>query len=327
MNAPAQGILLSASFDLSLLVYSDSDWAACAVSRRFVTRFYITLGGSPISWKSKKQPIVSLSSVEAEYRALRMVVTEVFWLTRLLGDLGLPISALVSIFCNSQAALHIDKNPMFHERIKHIEVDCHYVRDGLHSGLISLQFVPSSAHHADMLTKPLHAFAFRNNQTFATCNPLPLLNSVLHWSYHPENHTVDLAYRHRGVTDSDWVAWGLNINGARMVGAQCLVAFKNSSGQIQAYTAPIANYVTQLRQGSLSFNVPRIEAEFSNNEYIIFASLELPSGRTSFNQVWQNGQVSGQALQAHSQSGDNLRSFGSVDFATGQLGNDGGSRV
>ncbi|XP_016461753.1 cytochrome b561 and DOMON domain-containing protein At5g35735-like [Nicotiana tabacum] len=111
-----------------------------------------------------------------------------------------------------------------------------------------------------------------------------------------------------------------------MVGTQCLVAFKNSSGQIQAYTAPIADYLAQFRQGSLSFNVPRIEAEFLNNEYIIFATLELPSGRTSFNQVWQNGQVSGQALQAHSQSGDNMRSFGSVDFATGQLGNDGGSR-
>ncbi|XP_033509510.1 cytochrome b561 and DOMON domain-containing protein At5g47530-like [Nicotiana tomentosiformis] len=138
-------------------------------------------------------------------------------------------------------------------------------------------------------TQNCSAFAFRNNQNFATCNPLPLLNSVLHWTYHSDNHTVDLAYRHRGVTDSDWVAWGLNINGGRMVGTQCLVAFKNSSGQIQAYTAPIADYLTQLRQGSLSFNVPRIEAEFSNNEYIIFASLELPSGRTSFKQVWQNG--------------------------------------
>ncbi|OIT26194.1 PREDICTED: cytochrome b561 and DOMON domain-containing protein At5g47530-like [Nicotiana attenuata] len=176
-------------------------------------------------------------------------------------------------------------------------------------------------------TQNCSAFAFRNNKNFATCNPLPLLNSVLHWTYHQNNHTVDLAYRHRGVTDSDWVAWGLNINGGRMAGAQCLVAFKNSSDQIQAYTAPIADYLTQLRQGSLSFNVPRIEAEFSNNEYIIFASLELPSGRTSFNQVWQNGQVSGQVLQAHSQSGDNMRSFGSVDFATGQLGNDGGSSI
>ncbi|CAN4109886.1 unnamed protein product [Withania somnifera] len=167
--------------------------------------------------------------------------------------------------------------------------------------------------------------AFRNNQIFATCNPLPVLNSVLHWSYHPDNHTVDLAYRHGGVTDSDWVAWGLNIDGTMMVGSQCLVAFKNSSGQIHAYTAPVTGYRTQLAQGALSFNVPRIAAEFSNNEFIIFATLELPAGRTNFNQAWQNGGVSGQALQAHAPSGDNMRSFGTVDFASGQLGGGGSS--
>ncbi|CAN4103643.1 unnamed protein product [Withania somnifera] len=169
------------------------------------------------------------------------------------------------------------------------------------------------------------AFAFRNNQIFATCNPLPVLNSVLHWSYHPDNQTVDLAYRHGGVTDSNWVAWGLNLGGTMMIGSQCLVALRNSSGQIHAYTAPVSSYSTQLAQGPLSFNVPRIAAEFSNNEFIIFATLELPAGRTSFNQAWQTGGVSGQAVQAHAQSGDNMRSFGSVDFANGQLG--GGSSV
>ncbi|CAN4103644.1 unnamed protein product [Withania somnifera] len=110
-----------------------------------------------------------------------------------------------------------------------------------------------------------------------------------------------------------------------MIGSQCLVALRNSSGQIHAYTAPVSSYSTQLAQGPLSFNVPRIAAEFSNNEFIIFATLELPAGRTSFNQAWQTGGVSGQAVQAHAQSGDNMRSFGSVDFANGQLG--GGSSV
>ncbi|KAM3301469.1 cytochrome and DOMON domain-containing protein [Capsicum chacoense] len=176
-------------------------------------------------------------------------------------------------------------------------------------------------------TQNCSSFAFRNNQLFATCNPLPVLNSFLHWSYHPDNHTVDLAYRHRGVTDSDWVAWGLNIDGSRMVGAQCLVALRNSSGQIHAYTSPVTGYSTQLAQGELSFSVPRIAAEFTNNEFIIFATLVLPSGRTSFNQAWQNGGVSGQTLQVHAQSGDNMRSFGTVDFANGELGSDGGSSV
>ncbi|KAK4372941.1 hypothetical protein RND71_008325 [Anisodus tanguticus] len=159
---------------------------------------------------------------------------------------------------------------------------------------------------------------FTSNNVFATCNSLPVLNSFLHWTYHPANNTVDIAYRHGNVANSDWVAWALNLGGQGMVGAQCLVAFRNSSGQIHAYTSPITSYQTQLREGSLSFGVPRISAEFVNGEMIIFATLELPSGRTNFNQVWQNGQVSGGALQIHGQTGDNIRSTGTVDFFSGQ---------
>ncbi|XP_019230181.1 PREDICTED: uncharacterized protein LOC109211137 [Nicotiana attenuata] len=113
LNDPAQGILLHSSFDFSVLCYSDSDWAACDVSRKSISGFCITLGGSPISWKSKKQPTISLSSAEAEYRTLRKTVAEISWLVRLLGDLGLPIHSPVPIHYDSQAALHIAKNPVF----------------------------------------------------------------------------------------------------------------------------------------------------------------------------------------------------------------------
>nr|XP_016514421.1 PREDICTED: uncharacterized protein LOC107831191 [Nicotiana tabacum] len=109
LNAPTQGILLSTSSDLSLATLSDSDWAVCPIFKRFVTGFYITLGGSPISWKSKKQPTVSLSSAEAEYRSLRMVLAKISWLVRLLGDFYLSIYAHVHLFCDSQATLHIVK--------------------------------------------------------------------------------------------------------------------------------------------------------------------------------------------------------------------------
>ncbi|XP_075109007.1 secreted RxLR effector protein 161-like [Nicotiana tabacum] len=154
-NAPALGILLSFFFDTSIKAYSNSDWTACAESRRSVSGFYITLGGSPISWKSKKQPTISLSSAEAEYLSLRKVVAEVSWLVRTLDDLGLHVSAPAPIFCDSLAALHIAKNPIFHERTKYIEIDCHYVRESLNLGLIFLHFVPSFAQLADIMTKPL----------------------------------------------------------------------------------------------------------------------------------------------------------------------------
>nr|XP_033512074.1 uncharacterized protein LOC117276801 [Nicotiana tomentosiformis] len=88
LNDPAQGVILFSSSDLSLTAYSDSNSAACAISRKSVIGYYITLGGNPISWKSKKQPTISVSSAEAEYIALRKVSAEVSWLLRLLHDLG-----------------------------------------------------------------------------------------------------------------------------------------------------------------------------------------------------------------------------------------------
>nr|XP_018632729.1 secreted RxLR effector protein 161-like [Nicotiana tomentosiformis] len=96
--APALGVLLSHGADFSLRAYSDSDWAICAMSRKSVSRYFITFGGCPISWKSKKQQVVPLSSAEAEYRALRQVVIEVSWLTRLLADFGISISNPVHVF-------------------------------------------------------------------------------------------------------------------------------------------------------------------------------------------------------------------------------------
>lgn len=154
LNAPDLGILLSGHSDFSMVAFFDSDWVACAQSRKFVTGYFITLGVFPASWKCKIQPIVSLSSAEAKYRALRKVVAKISWLIRLFSDLGLTITS-VPVFCDSQAALHIAKNPVFHERTKHIEVDCHYIRESLSAGLISLHHVSTHAQLADIFTKDL----------------------------------------------------------------------------------------------------------------------------------------------------------------------------
>lgn len=169
-------------------------------------------------------------------------------------------------------------------------------------------------------------FGFSQNRLFATCNNLPVLNSFLHWTYHASNHTADIAYRHGSVTTSNWVAWGLNIGGSGMLGAQCLVAFRNSSG-VHPYTSPIStsSYQTQLREGSLSFGVSKISGEFVSGQMIIFATLALPSGKTNFNHAWQNGPLSGSTPGAHLPSGDNIRSAGTVDFASGQTTGGGSS--
>ncbi|XP_019236085.1 PREDICTED: uncharacterized protein LOC109216394 [Nicotiana attenuata] len=114
-----------------LKAYFNSDWAACLDLIKSVSGYIVMLGSSPLSWKSKKQETVSLSSAEAECRSLRKVIRELVWLKRLLDELTVPSPAPTRVFCDSESALHIARNPVFHERTKHIEVDCHFVRKQL----------------------------------------------------------------------------------------------------------------------------------------------------------------------------------------------------
>ncbi|XP_019237576.1 PREDICTED: uncharacterized protein LOC109217761 [Nicotiana attenuata] len=141
---PTLGIFLYNDPSYEVTTYCDSDWAACPDSRRSVSGYLVLLRTSPISWKSKKQTTVSLSSAEAEYRSLRKVVGELVWVKRLLEELTVLCDAPIPVFYDSQAAVHIAKNPVFHERTKHIEVDCHFERDKLQDDLIILLHISTN---------------------------------------------------------------------------------------------------------------------------------------------------------------------------------------
>ncbi|XP_021773581.1 uncharacterized protein LOC110737545 [Chenopodium quinoa] len=150
-----QGISLASNSAAVLTAYADSDWGGCPITRRSTTGYYILLGASPVSWKSKKQHVVAKSSAEAEYRAMALATCEVTWLTQLLKDLGMKKIGAAILKVDNKAALSIAANPVQHERTKHVEMDCHFVQDKVITVEIKPEYIPSSQQPTDILTKPM----------------------------------------------------------------------------------------------------------------------------------------------------------------------------
>ena len=156
-----------------IMGYTDADWAGNSLDRKSTTGFCTFVGGNLVTWKSKKQTVVARSSAEAEYRAMASTACELIWLKGLLSDLGFPSSQPMSLFCDNQAAMHIASNPVFHERTKHIEVDCHYIRAQVQSKIIDTHHTRSHDQLADIFTKSLSTAQFhRILGKLGSLNPL-----------------------------------------------------------------------------------------------------------------------------------------------------------
>ena len=149
------GLHLTGDTTLDLCGFFDADWAGCPTTRRSTTGFCTFLGQNIISWCAKKQPTISRSSTEVEYRAMANSAAELTWLTFLLRDLRVPQSQPPILFCDNLSALHMTINPVFHARSKHIELDYHFVRERVSMGLLVTPHVSSTLQIVDIFTKPL----------------------------------------------------------------------------------------------------------------------------------------------------------------------------
>lgn len=135
--------------------YVDANDGNCPDTRRSVSGYCIFLGSNLISWRSKKQSTVSRSSAEAEYRSMGASVAELLWISYLLHDLQLKLALPISLWCDNQAAIQITANAVYHERTKHLEIDCHFIRHHYRSRFIHPRHVPSKQQVANLFTKAL----------------------------------------------------------------------------------------------------------------------------------------------------------------------------
>lgn len=116
-RTPRQGIFFSSNSAIQLKTFVDADWGSCPDTRRSVTSFYIFLGNSLVSWKSKKQQVVSRSSGEAEYRVMAHSCYEIVWMLSMLKDFEVEHRKPALLYCDNQAAIHISTNQMCHESV------------------------------------------------------------------------------------------------------------------------------------------------------------------------------------------------------------------
>ncbi|MCO5593637.1 hypothetical protein L7F22_047652 [Adiantum nelumboides] len=117
--------------------------------------FMFSLWSAAITWSSKKQPTVALSSTEAEYRGATMAACEVAWLELPLGDLGIQVQRPVVIHCDNLSSIQLTQNPVFHAKTKHIEVHYHFIRERVFDGSINLTFLRTDEQVAHIFTKAL----------------------------------------------------------------------------------------------------------------------------------------------------------------------------
>ena len=140
---------------VDVCAFADADWANCKGDRKSISGWVAKLNGDPVSWSSKKQRVVALSTCEAELYAEAAAIQEVLWLRGLMEELGLHTATGSTVFGDNQSTIAVSKNGVKGERTKHVDVKYHFVTETVEAGKVKLQWVPTTKQQADIFTKPL----------------------------------------------------------------------------------------------------------------------------------------------------------------------------
>lgn len=161
-TTPGKGVLYKRHGKLELECYTDADYAGAVTDRRSTSGYCTLLGGNLVTWRSKKQNVVSRSSAEAEFRSMALGICELLWMKIILEDLKIKWEGPMKLHCDNKSAIAIAHNPVQHDRTKHVEVDRHFIKEKLESGLICTPYVPTGEQLADILTKGVQNPTFKN---------------------------------------------------------------------------------------------------------------------------------------------------------------------
>ena len=165
VHSPNLGLWYPKGSSFNLIGYSDSDYAGCKVDRKSTSGTCQFLGRSLVSWTSKKQNSVALSTAEAEYISAGSCCAQLLWMRQTLRDYGINLKN-VPLLCDNESAIKIANNPVQHSRTKHIDIRHHLLRDHVSKGDIEISHVRTEKQLADIFTKPLdeHRFCELRNE-------------------------------------------------------------------------------------------------------------------------------------------------------------------
>jgi hypothetical protein len=159
-------LVLGGTNPISLVGFTDSDWANCLDTRRSVGGYSFTLGSGVISWNTRKQKTVASSSCEAEYTAAFECSKEAIWLRMLLSGIGFTPAASTPVLCDNNAAINLSEDPSLHQRVKHVDIKFHFLRERVNSGELKLSYINTHDNLADIFTKALDTTKFEKLRRF-----------------------------------------------------------------------------------------------------------------------------------------------------------------